>query len=162
MPAVHTIAKNPVVRMTSKAASSKWGMFLGLVILVIATCPGARGEGLSGLDSQPLAIVGESFSLAPDVDADWLHSTAAAAPAREVASKMRSSVATKSDSRPALVTAAARTNASVDLPNLFPHSSQAVPMLMGPSLSLDTSSAALRPMIGAAVGVRTWASRANR
>lgn len=161
MPAVHKIAASPVVRMTSKAASSKLGLFLGLVILVIATCPGARGEGLSGLDSQPLAIVGESFSLAPDVDTDWLHATAAAVPARDVASKMRSGVATKSDRQSAHVNATAKTNASDDLPNLFPHSSQAVPMLMGPALSLDTSSAALRPMVGAAVGVRTWASRAG-
>ena len=159
MPAVQKIASNSVVRMTGKAMGSKVGMFLGLVILVIATCPGARGEGLSGLDSQPLAIVGESFALAPEVDAEWLHSTAAASPTRDIASKMRSGAPARSDKQ---VASASKTELAAAQQDLFPHSSHALPMLVGPALSLDASSASLRPMVGAAVGVRTWAPRTSR
>jgi len=159
MPAVQKIASNKVVRMTRKAVGSKVGMFLGLVILVIATCPGARGEGLSGLDSLPLAIVGESFALAPEVDADWLQSTASTT-TRDIASKMRSGAAEKSDRQ--VASAAAKNDLATAQQELFPHSSQALPMLVGPALSFDASSSALRPMVGAAVGVRTWASRTSR
>lgn len=162
MPAIQKIASTPVVRMTRKAVSSKVGLFLGLVILVIATCPGARGEGLAGLDSRPLAIVGESFALAPEVDAEWLHSTTAGTATRDVSSKMRSAVATKPDSQLTAATAVAPNEPMTARQELFPHSSQALPMLVGNALSLDASSAALRPMVGAAVGVRTWAPRTSR
>lgn len=150
-----------------KALSSKIVLFGGLVALVILTCPGARGAGLSDVEVAPLPIVGESFGLAADVDPAWLHATnagpAAAGQAAVTPDRSPSSMASGRSTRhmtTAKVVAASSTESASE--ELFQLSSRAIPMMVGPMLNSSATSASFRPMVGAAVGVNTWKERFAR
>lgn len=140
----------PLRRRFVRALFSPAGLLFGFVLLIIVTCPGARGEGALGLLS-----VGDGLQASAAVGIMDLNLPVAPARPVMVARSTRFDRPPSSTGRSA--TQAERRVAPVgDAPDAFRHSRSALPLLVDPLL--DTTprapAAAIKPMTGPAVGIR--------
>jgi len=151
----------PLRHRLTRLLFSPAGLLCGFVFLLIATCPGARGDDASAILSANFA----TFGFASDVSVPPVSATA-------------DSLASKPFGRSTRFdrewTAAARVTAPVDrvaATDALPHTRKVVPLLVDPSLtdSPRMSAPSPTPMTGQPVGVsraslrpRTPSERAAR
>lgn len=137
----------PLRRRLARLLFSPVGLLCGFVVLLIATCPGARGDDGLGLLSADLT----AFAGVADVSVQPVAAPAKAMVSKPFARSTRFDRTTPSSARSA--TPAERAAAK----DALPHTRKAVPLLVDPLLtdSPQASAGDLRPMTGPPVGIRS-------
>lgn len=130
-------------------------LLLGFVVLLIATCPGARGEGVATLIPDGLATFVSGADTLETLDLA-IPAVAATAPVRLPPRPTIRESSRLDRLKPAAVRSAApreRTEAATDS---FTHSRAALPLLVDPLLAdaRQDQATGLRPMTGPPVGIR--------
>lgn len=151
----------PLRHRLTRLLFSPAGLLCGFVFLLIATCPGARGDDAAGILSASFG----TFALASDVSVPPVSATAKAATSKPFGRSTRFDREWSSSKR--VPTSVERVAAK----DALPHTRKVVPLLIDPSLtdSPRTSASNPTPMTGPPVGVsrtslrpRTPSERAAR
>ena len=141
----------PMRRTFLRILFSPAGLLCGFVVLLITTCPGARGDDTMGLLAATGGLHGSTGGDLTSLDA-LLGSTGGSAEIGRVpAASLRSPLPTERgavgrEPRPSILSRE----------DVFPHSRIAIPMLVAPlpgDANTTPASAALAPRTGPAVGV---------
>lgn len=149
----------PLRRRLARVLFSPASLLFGFVVLIIVTCPGARGDGGLGL----LAV---SDGLRTSAAVDFTNLDLPVTPARPAVMARstrfdRTPTSTARSATPVERGAAAPVAGSADA---FRHSRAALPLLVDPLLDAtpQSPSAAIQPMTGPAVGIRPKLPTARR
>ena len=147
----------PIRQKILRAMFSPIGLLCGFVVLLIATCPGARGEGALGLlAASEFAAVSGADVLSLDKESRHLVASSAA-PRGVVAPRSSARSATPAERRTGVSSAHLPGRPAASGSELFRHTRSALPLLVDPvTTGADLApSASIRPMVGPAVGIRT-------
>jgi hypothetical protein len=130
-------------------------LLLGFVVLLIVTCPGARGEGVVTLIPDGLATFVSGANTLEDLDVS-ASAVAATTPARLPVRPMIRESSRLDRLKPKAARSAAPRERSEAATDSFTHSRAALPLLVDPLLAegKPAQASGLRPMTGPPVGIR--------
>lgn len=145
----------PLGRSFARILFSPPSLLLGFVVLLIGTCPGARGEGAGSLIPDGLATFASGQNTLANLDLT-ASAVAAATPARVPVRPTLRESSRLDRLKPAAVRPAAPQERSGAEADSFKHSRAALPLLVDPLLADGKAAEAsgLRPMTGPPVGIR--------
>ena len=138
----------PLRRRLARVLFSPAGLLFGFVVLLIVTCPGARGEGSLGLLSEGASGLSTGSSL---MSLDLV------VPATKPAAPRSIGRSTRFDrTAPSSIRSATPAERPADSADTFRHIRSATPLLVDPLLAdAPQVSATIRPMTGPPVGIRS-------